>query len=89
MYAIRSYYETQEYTSTFKNGEPITFTATLDNITTEQIIKCFKREQPEFDILIIGYLNYDVLPFILQLRSTNKKALFVLDMSDSILSILV
>ncbi len=79
--------ETQEYTSTFKNGEPITFTATLDNITTEQIIKCFKREQPEFDILIIGYLNYDVLPFILQLRSTNKKALFVLDMSDSILSI--
>ena len=79
--------KTQEYSSIIKDGVPVSFSATLDNIPTEQVINCFDKKKPQYDILIVGYMSYDVLSFVLQERKKNLNALFVLDMSDSILSI--
>ena len=79
--------KTQEYSSIIKDGVPVSFAATLDNFSAEQVINCFDKENSQYDILLVGYLDYDILPFIIHQRDKNKNALFVLDMSDAILSI--
>lgn len=79
--------KTQEYSSVIKDGIPLSFTATLENITTYQVINCFDKGKPKYDILLVGYMNYDVLPYVLQQRQDNKNILLVLNMSDAILSI--
>lgn len=75
--------KTQEYQSIIKDGNSVQFVASLDNITKENVIKCFSNNLLESDILVIGYISSDILPYILNKRNLFK--VLCLNMSSSIM----
>lgn len=79
--------KTQKYSSIIREGLPIAFSALIDNISTEEIISCFDKSVLQNDILIVGYVHYEILPFLIKKYKNNSDTLLVLDMSDAILSI--